>query len=60
MATPDEKLIRDWIAEVVVEREACTDSVRFAVLAARELKLGGLLPPANGTLAFLLNPSAFQ
>ena len=60
MATPDEKLIRDWIAEVVVEREACADSARFAVLAAREIKLGGLLPPANGTLAFLLDPSALQ
>ena len=58
--TSDEKFIRDWIAEVVTEREACTDSVRFAVLAAREIKLGGLLPPANGTLAFLLNPSALQ
>ena len=58
--TSDEKFIRDWIAEVVAEREACADSVRFAVLAAREIKLGGLLPPANGTLAFLLDPSALQ
>ena len=58
MATPDEKLIRDWIAEVVAEREACADSDRIAVLGAREIKLGGLLPPANGTLAFLLNPAA--
>jgi len=54
----DERFIRDWIAEVVAEREACADSVRLAVLAQRELKLGGLLPPANGTLAFLLNPAA--
>jgi len=58
--TSDEKFVRDWIAEVVVEREACTDSVRFAVLAAREIKLGGLLPPARGTMAFLLDPSALQ
>ena len=58
--TSDEKLIRDWIAEVVAEREACADSERIAVLGAREIKLGGLLPPANGTLAFLLNPSALQ
>jgi len=58
--TSDEKLIRDWIAEVVAEREACADSARVAVLEAREIKLGGLLPPANGSLAFLLNPSAFQ
>ena len=56
--TSDEKLIRDWIAEVVAEREACADSDRIAVLGAREIKLGGLLPPANGTLAFLLNPAA--
>ena len=54
----DEKFIRDWIAEVVAEREACADSERIAVLGAREIKLGGLLPPANGTLAFLLNPAA--
>ena len=60
MATPDEKLIRDWIAEVVAEREACADSARVAVLEVRELKLGGLLPPATGSLAFLLNPSALQ
>ena len=56
--TSDEKFIRDWIAEVVAEREACADSVRLVVLAERELKLGGLLPPANGTIAFLLDPSA--
>ena len=56
--TSDEKFIRDWIAEVVAEREACADSDRIAVLGAREIKLGGLLPPANGTLAFLLNPAA--
>ena len=56
--TSDEKFIRDWIAEVVAEREACADSERIAVLGAREIKLGGLLPPANGTLAFLLDPSA--
>jgi len=54
----DEKLIRAWIAEVVAEREACADSVRLVVLEERELKLGGLLPPATGTLAFLLDPSA--
>ena len=58
--TSDEKFIRDWIAEVVAEREACADSERVAVLEAREIKLGGLLPPANGALAFLLNPSALQ
>ena len=56
----DERFIRDWIAEVVAEREACADSERIAVLGARELKLGGLLPPASGTLAFLLDPSALQ
>ena len=50
-------VIRDWIAEVAAEREACADSVRLAVLAQREIKLGGLLPPATGTLAFLLDPS---
>ena len=60
MATADEKFIRDWIAEVVAEREACADSARVAVLEAREIKLGGLLPPANGTLAFLLDPSAVK
>ena len=60
MATPDEKLIRDWIAEVVAEREACADSGRVAVLGARELKLGELLPAASGTLAFLLDPSALK
>ena len=58
--TSDEKFIRDWIAEVVAEREVCADSERIAVLGAREIKLGGLLPPANGALAFLLNPSALQ
>ena len=58
--TSDEKFIRDWIAEVVTEREACTDSARVAVLEAREIKLGGLLPPARGTMAFLLDPSALQ
>ena len=58
--TSDEKLIRDWIAEVVAEREVCADSERIVVLGAREIKLGGLLPPANGALAFLLNPSALQ
>ena len=58
--TNDEKLIRDWIAEVVAEREACADSARVAVLEAREIKLGGLLPPARGTMAFLLDPSALQ
>ena len=60
MATADEKIIRDWIAEVVAEREACADSERIAVLGAREIKLGGLLPPANGKMAFLLDPSALQ
>ena len=60
MATADEKFIRDWIAEVVAEREACADSERIAVLGAREIKLGGLLPPANGKMAFLLDPSALQ
>jgi hypothetical protein len=54
----DEKFIRAWIAEVVAEREACADPVRLAVLAQREIKLGGLLPPAIGKLAFLLDPSA--
>ena len=58
--TSDEKFIRDWIAEVVAEREACADSERIAVLGAREIKLGGLLPPANGKMAFLLDPSALQ
>ena len=53
----DEKLIRAWIAEVVAEREACADAARIAVLSVREIKLGGLLPPATGTLAFLLDPS---
>ena len=56
----DEKLIRRWIAEVVAEREACADMERAHELAIRERKLGGLLPPANGALAFLLDPSALQ
>ena len=56
----DEKLIRAWIAEVVAEREACADADRVAVLGRREIKLGGLLPPARGTMAFLLDPSALQ
>ena len=56
----DEKLIRAWIAEVVAEREACADVARIAVLGVREIKLGGLLPPATGKLAFLLDPSALQ
>ena len=60
MATADEKFIRDWIAEVVAEREACADVDRIAVLGVREIKLGGLLPPASGTLAFLLDPSALK
>jgi hypothetical protein len=55
---PDEQFVRDWIAEVRAEREACADSVRLAVLAAREHALGGLLPPATGTFAFLLDASA--
>ena len=61
----DERFIRDWIAEIVAERKggfpgACPvypGPERLAVLEKRELKLGGLLPPATGTLAFLLDPS---
>jgi hypothetical protein len=56
--TEDEKFVRAWIAEVVAERAACTDAARSEVLERREIKLGGLLPPATGTLAFLLDPSA--
>jgi hypothetical protein len=56
----NEKLIRNWIAEVVAERDACTDPDRREVLTLREHKLGGLLPPANGTMAFLLNPSSLD
>jgi hypothetical protein len=55
--TPDEKFIRDWIAEVVAERERSHNPARVRELEAREIKLGGLLPPATGTLAFLLDPS---
>jgi hypothetical protein len=54
----EEKLIRDWIAEVVAEKEACADPARLAVLTAREHRLGGLLPPAVGTLSFLLDGAA--
>ena len=56
----DERFIRDWIAEVVAEREACADSVRLAVLGVREIKLGGLLPPAIGKLCILLDPSVVE
>jgi hypothetical protein len=55
MMPDDEALIRAWIAEVVAEREACADPARVAVLTAREHKLGGLLPPAIGTLRFDLD-----
>jgi len=46
----EEQFIRDWIADVVAEKEACADEARKEVLWQRECKLGSLLPPATGVL----------